>query len=190
MFGRLTCNLPANSPLGLYCPGTLLEVVKSKHLAVLSQRVDSRLLLPDPLGGRPERIAQFALEPRSNTTSTTSTTTTDTMHAPFSRRRCCCTIRPAVLLTLLLPRLIFTGLRHSHRRFLQTTGPRIYMWHARMPYVPGDLFWWRSTIVRWFNQSRDDRNGGYGVCHSGDFHRSGDRRCGHIRQKLQLLQPR
>lgn len=53
----------ADHSLRRHRSGTLLKV---ESLAVLGQRVDRRLLLSDPLGRRPKRVAQFAFEPTAS----------------------------------------------------------------------------------------------------------------------------
>lgn len=144
---------PADGPLRRHSPGTLLEAVQSEHLAVLGQRVDGRLLLPDPLGGRPERVAQFALEPAAYTVTSTAAISTaaaataaaaigrwgPTIGRPVSPLRGRAA-RTALLLPLLIRHQILVG-RPVHHHLLAT---RAWV-HLRQAHVPDVA---RRGIVR------------------------------------------
>jgi len=115
------------------CPGILLEVVQPEHLTVLGQRVDGRLLLPDPLGGRPERVAQFALEASAADATVYRRRPSigrPVLSGPVRRRRRA--VRPALLLPLLIRHQLLSG--RSVHHFL-TARTRVYLWHAHVPDV-------------------------------------------------------
>lgn len=142
-------------------PRAVLEAVQPEHLAVLGQRVDGRLLLPDPLGGGLERVAQLALEPAAAVTPgpadacapATTAATVGRDRSPLGRpvaplgdrRHRGRAVRPAVLLALLVRHQVL-GRRPVHH-FLSAR-VRVHLRHAHVSHVPGRFARGRSRRGR------------------------------------------